>query len=139
MIILDSDVLSSLMHDSPEPRVARWLDSQSRESVWTTAITLMEIRFGINLLPRSRQRSSLERYLDKILNDILEARVLAFEASAATATATLMAERQLRGRRGDIRDTMIAGIAIAHQATLATRNTRHFDDLPVPVVNPWTD
>jgi predicted nucleic acid-binding protein len=128
MIILDSDVLSSLMHDS-----------QSRESVWTTAITLMEIRFGINLLPRKRQRSSLERYLDKILNEILGARVIAFEASAATATAALMADRQRRGRRGDIRDSMIAGIAIAHQATLATRNVRHFEDLPVAVVNPWTD
>jgi predicted nucleic acid-binding protein len=137
MIILDSDVLSSLMRDIPEQRVARWLDSQPRESVWTTAITLMEIRFGIYLLPRSRQRSSLERYLDRILNDILEARVIAFEASAATATAALMAERQLRGRRGDIRDAMSGGIAIAHQATLATRNTRHFDDLPVHVVNPW--
>jgi predicted nucleic acid-binding protein len=99
----------------------------------------MEIRFGINLLPRSRQRSSLERYLDKILNDLLGARVIAFEASAATATAALMADRQLRGRRGDIRDSMIAGIAIAHQATLATRNIRHFEDLPVAVVNPWTD
>jgi hypothetical protein len=139
MIILDSDVLSALMHDSPDERVARWLDRQSRDSVWTTAITLMEIRFGINLLSRSRQRSSLERYLDRILTDILEARVLAFESSAATETAALMAERQLHGRRGDIRDSMIAGIAVAHQATLATRNTRHFDDLPVPVVNPWTD
>src|SRR5437868_11154029 len=139
MIILDSDVLSGLMHDAPDQRIARWLDTQSRESVWTTAITLMEIRFGINLLPRSRQRSSLERYLDRILNDILEARVIAFEASAATATAALMADRQLRGRRGDIRDSMIAGIALAHQATPATRNIRHFDDLPVPVVNPWSD
>jgi predicted nucleic acid-binding protein len=139
MIILDSDVLSGLMHDSPDQTVAGWLDRQSRESVWTTAITLMEIRFGINLLPRSRQRSSLERYLNRTLTDILEARVLAFEASAATAAAALMAERQLRGRRGDIRDSMIAGIVIAHQATLATRNIRHFDDLPVPVVNPWSD
>jgi predicted nucleic acid-binding protein len=138
MIILDSDVLSGLMRDSPDQRVTGWLDSQSRESVWTTAITLMEIRFGIALLPPSRQRSSLEGDLKRILNDILEARILAFDASAASATAMLMAERQLRGRRGDIRDSMIAGIAIAHQGTLATRNARHFEDLPVPVVNPWT-
>jgi hypothetical protein len=34
---------------------------------------------------------------------------------------------------------MIAGIAIARRATLATRNTRHFADLPVSVVNPWAD
>lgn len=48
-----------------------------------------------------------------------------------------MAERQRHGRSGDLRDTMIAGIAIAHRATLATRNTRHFSDLPVPVIDPW--
>jgi len=36
-----------------------------------------------------------------------------------------------------MRDTFIAGIARARRATLATRNVRHFDDLSVPVVNPW--
>jgi len=38
----------------------------------------------------------------------------------------------------ELRDTMIAGIALAHHATLATRNTAHFQDMSVPVVNPWT-
>jgi predicted nucleic acid-binding protein len=49
----------------------------------------------------------------------------------------LAAQRKARGRPVDIRDTFIAGIAMAQGATLATRNTRHFDDLPTPVVNPW--
>jgi predicted nucleic acid-binding protein len=48
-----------------------------------------------------------------------------------------MAERRQAGRPAELRDTMIAGIAIARHATLATRNTRHFADLPVAVVNPW--
>ena len=137
MIILDSDVFSALMRDIPEEAVTLWLDQQPRQSVWTTAITLMEIRFGIALLRPSRQRSSLERYLATILRGILDDRVLAFDPAAATASASLMAARQIRGRRGDIRDSMIAGIAIAHHATLATRNTRHFADLSVPVVDPW--
>jgi predicted nucleic acid-binding protein len=33
---------------------------------------------------------------------------------------------------------MIAGIVLAQRATLATRNTAHFADLAVSVVNPWT-
>lgn len=37
----------------------------------------------------------------------------------------------------DMRDTQIAGIAVARRATLATRNVRHFADLQVPVVDPW--
>jgi predicted nucleic acid-binding protein len=32
---------------------------------------------------------------------------------------------------------MIAGIVLACHATLATRNASHFDDLSIPVINPW--
>ena len=56
----------------------------------------------------------------------------------ATATAAhLAADRQRAGRSVDLRDTMIAGIALARRATIATRNTRYFEGLDVPVVNPW--
>jgi toxin FitB len=48
-----------------------------------------------------------------------------------------MAQRHRQGRPGELRDTMIAGIVLASHATLATRNTSHFEDLSVPVVNPW--
>ena len=41
------------------------------------------------------------------------------------------------GRPVDIRDTQIAGIALARRATLATRNVRHFGDLKVPIIDPW--
>jgi len=63
--------------------------------------------------------------------------VLQFDHAAAEETALLMGARHRLGRRGDLRDTMIAGIALAQRATLATRNIRHFDDLAVPVVDPW--
>jgi toxin FitB len=42
-----------------------------------------------------------------------------------------------RGCPVDMRDTFIAGIALARRATLATRNLRHFDDLSISVINPW--
>jgi len=48
-----------------------------------------------------------------------------------------MAGRRQAGRPVELRDTMIAGIAIARHATLATRNMRHFADLPIAVVDPW--
>jgi predicted nucleic acid-binding protein len=69
----------------------------------------------------------------------IEERIVPFDTRAAQATAILMADRRKAGRSGELRETMIAGIAIARRATLATRNTRHFDDLPVPVISPWLD
>ena len=64
-------------------------------------------------------------------------RVLDFDALAAATAAQLAADRQKAGRAVDLRDTLIAGIAVARRATIATRNTRHFDGLDVTVVNPW--
>jgi predicted nucleic acid-binding protein len=48
-----------------------------------------------------------------------------------------MASRHSKGRPGELRDTMIAGIALAQHAALATRNTANFDDVPVTLINPW--
>jgi predicted nucleic acid-binding protein len=79
----------------------------------------------------------LQERFDQLLQDDLENRVLLFDDNAATQAAHLAAERKAQGRPVDMRDTFIAGIALARRATLATRNTRHFADLSVPVVNPW--
>jgi len=63
--------------------------------------------------------------------------VLAFDAAAAGKAAIVAARRRQAGRTVDLRDTQIAGIALARHATIATRNVRHFDDPSVLVVNPW--
>ena len=137
MIILDTNVLSALMRQTPEEAVVAWLDHQPAESVWITSITLFEARLGLALLPKGRRRQMLETAFDRLLEDDLENRVLDFDGAAATEAASLAATRQKGGRPVDMRDTQIAGITIARRATLATRNLRHFDDLPTPVVSPW--
>jgi len=139
VIILDTDVLSALMRERPELVIEKWLDRQPRESIWTTSVTILEIRFGLALMPLGRRRAMLERDLEATLDQTLEGRIVAFDSAAAEDTAKLMAARRQGGRTGGLSDSMIAGIAIARRATLATRNTRHFADLPVPVVNPWAD
>ena len=74
---------------------------------------------------------------DRIVGEVIQGRILPFDAPAAEAAASLAAVRRRQGRPGELRDTMIAGIAIARRATLATRNVRHFADLPVAVIDPW--
>jgi len=138
MIILDTNVLSTLMRKDPEASVVAWVDRQPAESVWITSITLFETRLGLELLPAGRRRKTLQAALARLLEEDLENRVLDFDSAAATEAATLAAERQRIGRPVDMRDTQIAGIALARRATLATRNVRHFADLKVPIVDPWT-
>ena len=139
MIILDTNVLSALMRRTPEAAVVAWLDRQPAESIWITSITLFESRLGLALLPRGRRQQLLEAAFGRLLEEDLENRVLDFDSAAATEAAALAAERQKAGRPVDVRDTQIAGIALARRATLATRNVRHFQDLKIPVINPWDD
>jgi toxin FitB len=139
VIILDTNVLSALMRDRPDAAVITWLDKQPAESIWTTAITVLEVRTGLELLRASRRRTQLESAFDGLLRDDLDGRVLSFDTAAANAAGVAVAAAQRRGKSAEIRDCQIAGIALARRATLATRNGRHFEPLGVTVVDPWDE
>jgi len=139
MIILDTNVLSALMQQQLDPAVVNWLDAQAAEAIWISSITLFEARYGLALLPASQRKTQLQQRFEQLVKTDLGNRVLVFDVRAAHLAAQLAAERKNRGRPVDMRDTFIAGIALAQSATLATRNTRHFDDLATLVINPWPD
>ena len=138
MILLDTNVLSALMRAAPDPAVLSWLDRQPSDSIWITSITLFEVRFGLALLPQGKRRRALEAAFARVVEEDLEKRVADFDALAASEAAALAARRQRAGRPPDLRDTQIAGIALARHAALATRNVRHFAGLKIRVVDPWT-
>lgn len=137
MIVLDTNVVSALMRREPEPVVVSWLDSLPAESVWTTSVTVFEIRLGLEILVEGRRRRDLEEAFAKALEEDFENRVLPFDEAAAQAAGVIAAERRRAGRSVEIRDVQIAGIAKARKATLATRNTRHFEGCGLVLVNPW--
>ncbi len=130
-------MLSALMRQTPDKNVVVWLDKQPRTSIWTTSVTVLEVRFGLQIMAGGKRRSALMQAFAAVLDRIGD-RVVSFDVAAAEQAADLMAFRQKKGRPGDLRDTMIAGIVLAQHATLATRNTAHFDDTSVPLIDPWT-
>ncbi len=137
MIVLDTDVISVLMRDEPNRIVVEWLNSQSSEQVWTTAITVLEIRYGLQIMPLGRRRKRLEEAFVQTLEIDLSGQVLVFDIGAAEMTAELAAKARKTGRPIDFRDAEIAGIVASRGATLATGNVRHFRDLNFPVMSPW--
>jgi hypothetical protein len=138
VIVLDTNVVSALMRREPDRAVIEWLDGVPAESVWTTAITVFEVRFGLALLVASRRRRQLEEAFTRSLQEELESRILPFDHSAAQAAGLMAAKLRRAGRSVEIRDTLIAGIVAARKATLATRNTRHFEGIDLKLVDPWS-
>jgi predicted nucleic acid-binding protein len=137
MIVLDTNVLSALMRREADQTVVTWLDLQPSESVWTTAVTVFEIRFGLELLAPSRRKRQLEDAFSRAVDEDFQGRILPFDYEAAREAAIRAAEGRAAGRSVDFRDIEIAGIVSARRATLATRNARHFQDLRIEVVDPW--
>jgi len=137
MIILDTNVISELMHVSPDPNVLLWMDRQSRSSLWVTSISILEVIFGLEIMASGQRQTVLRNAFEALLNKFAD-RIAQFDQSSALRAAELMASRQRKGLPRDLRDTMIAGIVLARHASLATRNVSHFADLAATVINPWT-
>ena len=138
MLVLDTNVLSAIMQDQPDPAVSRWLDRQARESVWTTSISVYELRYGIEILASGRKRRGLEQIFQRLLDEVLDRRILPLDRDAAETSGMIGAKQRQRGRPVEIRDVQIAGIVAARKASLATRNTRHFEGIGLSLVDPWS-
>jgi len=137
LIVLDTNVISVFMKPEVDAQVASWLDRQPRQSLWTTAVTVFEIRMGLEILALSRRRQLLEDAFTRALEEAFVGRVLPFDESAAQAAGRICAARRKVGRTVEVRDLQIAGIAIARNAKLATRNIRHFEGLGLELIDPW--
>jgi predicted nucleic acid-binding protein len=136
--LLDTNVLSELMRESPEPIVVAWVDSQSESSLQTTAVTQAEILAGIALLPAGKRRDALASGAEQLFQQEFRGRCLVFGSSAAEQYALVRAQRQSAGRPISTEDAQIAAIALAARLNIVTRNTKDFDGIDgLKVINPW--
>ena len=136
MLVLDTNVISELMRQRPDPHVLDWLDAQAGSSLFTTSITEAEVRTGVAMLPAGRRRTGLAVAADQLF-EMFGDRVLPFDSPAARAYAVLVARRRAAGRPVAQADGQIAAIARSRNATVVTRNVEHFEGTGVDLVNPW--
>lgn len=139
MIILDTNVVSELMRPAPDPDVVAWVagpEHAGRGALWLTAISEAELRLGVALMPPGARATAVGAAVAAMLAEDFAGRVLPFDGAAARAYAAICAERRAAGRPIAAFDAMIAAIARATGATVATRNQRDFEGCGVDIVNP---
>ncbi|MEV7629203.1 type II toxin-antitoxin system VapC family toxin [Actinoplanes sp. NPDC089786] len=136
MIVLDTNVVSELMRATPAPAVLAWLQQTSTTGLYTTSVTVAEIRYGIARLSDGRRKHDLHQSADEIFA-AFPRQVLPFDLAAATAYADLVAGREADGIPISGFDGQIAAICRSQVATLATRNTKDFADTKISLIDPW--
>ena len=131
--IADANLLSEPTKPEPSPQVLEWL-RRNEEQLAVTPIILGELEYGIMLLPASKRKKQLEVWFEKIRST---AHCLDFDSKTASSWAHLLAHLKSQGHAMPIKDSLIAASAIAHNLTVATRNTRDFKNAKVPLINPF--
>jgi predicted nucleic acid-binding protein len=138
MILLDTNVVSEPWKPEPDPRVIAWIDAQAVETLYLSAITVAELRFGIALMPAGKRRSIFYDRLEQDVLPVFAGRVVPFDLSASGAYAGLMSKVKAAGRTVGMADGYIAAIAIAQGFQVATRDASPFHAAGISVINPWT-
>ncbi|MGH8182637.1 MAG: type II toxin-antitoxin system VapC family toxin [Rhodanobacteraceae bacterium] len=137
MILVDTNVISEPWKPKPDAHVLAWLDAQAVETLYLSAITVAELRFGIATLPAGKRRNVLGDRLEHTLLPVFMARVLPFDLAATKMYADLMARAQAAGKAIGQADGYIAAIAAAHGLVVASRDTAPFEAAGLDVINPW--
>jgi toxin FitB len=137
VILIDTNVISELMRPAIAPAVAACLRAQDPETLFTASLSEAEIRYGIARLPPGRRRDTLATAFQAFLAQGFAGRITAFDSACAAGYATIRVRREAAGLSVSIPDAIIAGTALAHGATVATRNVADFAECGIAITNPW--
>ena len=137
MILLDTNVVSEPLKLTGDVGVLAWIDAQIIETLYLSAISLAELRFGIAALAPGKRRDTLHTSLEQRILPLFVGRILPFDGAASAAYAVLRARARVQGKAIAPADGYIAATATSHGLIVATRDTSPFEAAGLTVINPW--
>ena len=135
--LLDTNILSELRRPKPEQKVVAFVASCPLDQLYISAVTLAEIRFGIELVGEPNRRADLNDWLANKVRPMFGERVLQITEDIMLKWRLLVEEGRKAGHTFSQPDLIIAATAIHHGLTLVTRDRSDYDMARVPVINPW--
>ena len=137
--LLDTNVLSELRRRKPAAKVVAFVVAQPLELLYVSAVTLAEIRFGIELVTDATKRAELNDWLAHKVRPMFEQRILQITEDIMFKWRLLVEDGRRAGHTFSQPDLIIAATALQHGLTVVSRDTRDYARARVPVVNPWSD
>lgn len=137
MILLDTNVISEPWKPVPDEAVVAWLDAQAIETLFISAITIAELRFGIAAMPSGKRQTILHDRLEGEVLPHFSERILSFNLATSQSYSELMARARVSGKAIGTVDGYIAATAAENRLAIATRDAGPFEAAGLKVINPW--
>ena len=134
--LLDTNTISETLKRNPTARLIAWLDGTPSSLCYISALTLGEVRKGVEKLPPGAQRDRIRNWLEVDLPAQFEGNILPVDTEVADRWGRLVAEQSATPR--PIIDSLIAATALAHGLMLVTRDADLVGIPGLEVINPWT-
>ena len=137
--LLDTNVLSELRRPKPDRKVVAFIAAQPLELLYVSAVTLAEIRFGIEVVTDATKRAELNDWLAHKVRPMFEQRVLPVTEEIMFKWRLLVEDGRKAGYTFSQPDLIIAATALHHGLTVVTRDVSDYERVRAPVFNPWVD
>jgi predicted nucleic acid-binding protein len=105
---LDTNLVSQLIKVPAEPGVLEWIEAQDEEDLFLSAVTVFEIRCGIDRMKPSKRRSTLEHWLTLEILPRFAGRFVPVDERIADVAGMMVGANILRGHQADSSDALIA-------------------------------
>jgi predicted nucleic acid-binding protein len=138
MMLLDTNIVSEIWRDSPDPLVLAWLDSQPEQQLFICTPVVAELRYGVDRLRDGGRKDRLRAAFETLCTSGYRGRILSFDLDSAICFGRLRADRDRIGRPIEPIDAMIAAVALANRMALVTRNVQDFSDIGLDLIDPFT-
>ena len=123
----------------PERKVLAFVASQPLDSLYVSAASLAEIRFGIELVADPNRRAELNDWLANKVRPMFQQRVLPISEDIIFRWRLLVEDGRKVGHTFSQPDLIIAATALHHGFTVVTRDVSDYQRARAPVFNPWLD
>jgi toxin FitB len=137
--LLDTNILSELRRPKPERKVLAFVAAQPLDLLYVSAVTLAEIRFGIERVSNASRRAELNDWLAHRVRPMFESRVLAISEDIMFKWRLLVEDGRKSGHTFSQPDLIIAATALHHGLTVVSRDVNDYQKARAAVFNPWVD
>jgi predicted nucleic acid-binding protein len=135
--LLDTNILSEIRRLKPEPKVLAFVAGRRLDELYVSAVTLAELRFGIERLDAGGRREELRRWLTQTIRPMFDQRIVPVTEDILFRWRVLMEDGRKTGHTYSQPDLIIAATALEHGLTVVTRDRSDFEKAGVAVFNPW--